>query len=662
MIITGHCSLPGFGPVLRIIRSPSGVECAEIPALRKRRCRNSSAAPSGPRSSPGYTVTAPLAPTLTWTAFVAAGSTDRPAAFFGRWDLAFSGIRPVSSAFASSGRGPVVCSDVERGWSGRPPRRRNPGSPRRRLRFADGLDPRPPGAHRSRGGTSLPDLDVQSLWLDETVTANLLDHSLGEMLGKLADSESAPPLYYVLAWSWTQLWGIDEVALRSLSAVLGTAMIPLAGAAAAKLTTQRIGLVTAALVAVNPLLVWFSQEARVYALFAFLHHRIAARFRRRASRPGTTSHRVVGACLRRGDRRALLRRLPRRATGGAPRSRGDRPAGGVCGHRRGGGGRRGAGSASAPPAFLWHILDHREPLVERIADTGVQFLVGPAVPAPIVVGPIAALLGLFGVWLCLSRAEGVERRGAATGAIVGVTAIATARPLPRVRCFPPEGNARCLAAAGSRPRRRLGARRAGRLGLAAAGAACVLAVAVVVATAVTPELQREDWRGAAKSWDATTPKRAVGESPGSRGSRRGESRDRVYLRDAETTGSAHTREVALLSHEDSGLDAQIRGVPELPEIGVPPGFRLAERVETNRYTLLRYQASRQRSRTEWGRRVRGELQAAGRGFTGALGNTPGSPHAGAHEDPPLPPTAHNGHHRKTGSRILTSSHSDQFSM
>ena len=115
-----------------------------------------------------------------------------------------------------------------------------------------------------------PTLDVQSLWLDETMTANLLDHSLGEMLGKLADSESAPPLYYVLAWSWTQLWGIDEVALRSLSALLGTAMIPLAGAAAAKLTTQRIGLVTAALVAVNPLLVWFSQEARVYALFAFL--------------------------------------------------------------------------------------------------------------------------------------------------------------------------------------------------------------------------------------------------------------------------------------------------------------------------------------------------------------------------------------------------------
>src|SRR5437763_4753254 len=110
----------------------------------------------------------------------------------------------------------------------------------------------------------------QSFWLDEAVTVDLVRKSFGHMLSAIPGSESTPPLYYVLAWVWSRIFGFGEAGLRSLSALLGTATIPVAYAAAARLVSRRAGLVVAALAAVNPLLVWSSQEARSYALLVFL--------------------------------------------------------------------------------------------------------------------------------------------------------------------------------------------------------------------------------------------------------------------------------------------------------------------------------------------------------------------------------------------------------
>ncbi|MDX6646594.1 MAG: mannosyltransferase [Miltoncostaeaceae bacterium] len=95
-------------------------------------------------------------------------------------------------------------------------------------------------------------LDLQSLWYDETVTAGLVRMDLFDMLGRIPDSESTPPLYYVIAWLWAKVFGTGEVGLRSLSALAGTAFVPVAYAAAARLVTPRAGLIAAALAALNP--------------------------------------------------------------------------------------------------------------------------------------------------------------------------------------------------------------------------------------------------------------------------------------------------------------------------------------------------------------------------------------------------------------------------
>src|SRR5689334_1175368 len=110
-------------------------------------------------------------------------------------------------------------------------------------------------------------LGVQSFWHDEAVTVGRVLHpGLGATLREIPSSEATPPLYYVLAWLWSKVFGTSEAGIRSLSALFGTATVPVAYAIGARLVSRRVGLLAALAVAVSPLMVWYSQEARAYAL------------------------------------------------------------------------------------------------------------------------------------------------------------------------------------------------------------------------------------------------------------------------------------------------------------------------------------------------------------------------------------------------------------
>src|SRR5262245_31056644 len=120
-------------------------------------------------------------------------------------------------------------------------------------------------------GLRFATLGVQSYHHDEIVTVNrILPLGFGDAMQAVRESESAPPLYYALAWAWTQLTGTGEVGLRSLSALAGVATVPVAYLIGAELRDRRAGIAAAALVAANPMLIWYSQEGRSYALFALL--------------------------------------------------------------------------------------------------------------------------------------------------------------------------------------------------------------------------------------------------------------------------------------------------------------------------------------------------------------------------------------------------------
>ena len=74
----------------------------------------------------------------------------------------------------------------------------------------------------------------------------------------------------MLIWGWSRVFGTGMLALRLPSALAGIATVPVAWGIGQQLAGRRAAIATAALVATNPLFVWYSQEARAYGLFVFV--------------------------------------------------------------------------------------------------------------------------------------------------------------------------------------------------------------------------------------------------------------------------------------------------------------------------------------------------------------------------------------------------------
>ena len=119
-------------------------------------------------------------------------------------------------------------------------------------------------------GIRLALLGTQSLWADEALTGYEVTLPFGAMIHTVTTVEVTPPLYFVVVWTWAKLFGTGAIALRSLSALAGIALVPIAYGATRELVSRRAGLVAAALVTVSPFAIWYSQEARGYMLLAAL--------------------------------------------------------------------------------------------------------------------------------------------------------------------------------------------------------------------------------------------------------------------------------------------------------------------------------------------------------------------------------------------------------
>jgi len=113
-------------------------------------------------------------------------------------------------------------------------------------------------------------LGAQSYWFDEAQAAHELHLGFGAMWNSMVSVETNPPLYFALGWIWAHLFGNGAVALRSLSALAGTVLIPIAFLCGRELVSRRAGLVAAALTALSPFMIYYSQEAREYMLLAAL--------------------------------------------------------------------------------------------------------------------------------------------------------------------------------------------------------------------------------------------------------------------------------------------------------------------------------------------------------------------------------------------------------
>jgi len=110
-------------------------------------------------------------------------------------------------------------------------------------------------------------LDFQSLWRDEVDALRFALFPLPKLLGTFTQGGWNGPLYFPLLRVWIAAAGQREFALRFPSLLGGVLAVPLTYALGRRLGSQRLAMLGSLLVAVSPYLVWYSQEAKMYALF-----------------------------------------------------------------------------------------------------------------------------------------------------------------------------------------------------------------------------------------------------------------------------------------------------------------------------------------------------------------------------------------------------------
>jgi len=423
-------------------------------------------------------------------------------------------------------------------------------------------------------------LDLQSFHHDEAVTAGqVLDPGLGATLDQVAGGERSPPLYYILAWGWSTLFGTGEVGLRSLSALIGTLMVPAAFFCGRALASERVGLTAALFFALNPYLVWYSQEARSYilmALFATIAIWGLARWDREGghrslwiwalgSAGALLSHYFAAFLivpqalwlLLRGERRPVLRPVAAVAV---------------------------VGIALVPLALAQQGSDRREgftdrPVAERVLEVGLNYVAsedpdplsgsGKVDAVQIGAGMGGLVLAALAAWIFFRRPpadEGQEDTGReryAAARLAALAAIAIAVPAVLALAGLDLLNPRNLLAIVV-PVLLVGALIFGgtrdRLALAGLAATAALFAAVVLAFNLSAEMQREDWRGAAE---------AMGEPDGARivvAPKNGDDPLELYLDAAKFEGGRF---------EDGVEVSEILALGTGGGVSVPAGFESA---------------------------------------------------------------------------------------
>jgi len=429
-------------------------------------------------------------------------------------------------------------------------------------------------------------LDVQSLSNDEAFTVAIATGGLGSVLSAVESTESTPPLYYYLAWGWEKPLGSGEAGMRLLPALLGTLLVPATWAAARETLSRRSALIAALLVAVSPLLVWYSQEARAYALFALLST-LGLLFFLRALKGAARDLALWSLCSALAVATHYFAVFPVAAEGlwlllAAREARGRVLA------------------ACAVPGLvggaLLPLLLHQQAHVPRAWTEGFtlwdqlrglvqQAAVGPRWTWLVQRPGVFAILALAAVALALLvwRGSAAERRGALPAAVVGLSVLVppivisvfgdnlvATRNL--IAAWPP---AAIVVAAG------LGAEGVRYAGAAVTAALCAVMLAIGVAVPLEERLQRSDWKELMARVGRPGPGGAVAVL-------RGFENSRVAAYYLPGGGAPPTR--ALVHATEVAVVGDPRAAPQAFVEPPAPGFALVENGRVDDLGLARFRS------------------------------------------------------------------------
>jgi hypothetical protein len=106
-------------------------------------------------------------------------------------------------------------------------------------------------------------------WIDEGLSVGIAHHPFTS-IPHLLREDGSPPLYYLLLHVWIGWFGDGERATHTLSLVFALACIPLAYWVGRSVFGPLSGWICAGLAAVDPYLTYYAQETRMYSLVAML--------------------------------------------------------------------------------------------------------------------------------------------------------------------------------------------------------------------------------------------------------------------------------------------------------------------------------------------------------------------------------------------------------
>jgi mannosyltransferase len=431
-------------------------------------------------------------------------------------------------------------------------------------------------------------LDARGFWRDEAATVGLVRRSFGGMLSAIPDSEGTPPLYYMLAWGWTHVFGSGEIGLRSLSALIGTGTVVVVYAIGVELVSRRVALAAALLAAVNPFLVWHAQDGRAYAVYTLLGALSFLACVRALRSPGARElvfwvlasalalcthyfavflvvpEAILLLAVRRMRASTIIAVAAVTVVGLAlvPLALAQR--------------------SSASVGWIAEI-----PRANRIRELVREFLVGPQAAEARALAVISGACLLTGLWLLLRRSDEQERRAARLvgGTAIAAVALAFAVSLAGADYFLSRNLVVAWVPLAVAVAAGLGSRRAGILGSGALATLAVIGAAVVVSSAHDPKFGSEDWRGAARALGPPRASRAVvlwlgvGEDP-----------FRLYRPTAQPLprAGATIREVDVVFVGIGRGDIEERRA----DLSPTTPFRQVARTDREHFTVLRFRSSR----------------------------------------------------------------------
>lgn len=110
----------------------------------------------------------------------------------------------------------------------------------------------------------------QSLWLDEAINVVYAkSNDFVWFITKYPIGDFHPAGWFVILWGWGNIFGWSEISVRMPSIIFGILTVFFTYLIGKELFSKKIGLISALMLCIAPLHIYYSQEARMYSLSAF---------------------------------------------------------------------------------------------------------------------------------------------------------------------------------------------------------------------------------------------------------------------------------------------------------------------------------------------------------------------------------------------------------